>query len=197
MTAVKVAIYNRKGGTGKTTLTLAIAAACRRVDAGVVVADCDPAGQLAAVAGEWTNVVRGVPPDSMADGNALILLDCPPDDEKARPALEAADLVLIPVPPEPLGVRGVAQAVQDLPAGTPYGVIVNFMRVEAVPDLEALTETLGDRLWLPPIPRRQALVTAQRLGVPVTEIPRRPFDLLEAVLLLTARLLAWTPPLKR
>lgn len=106
-----IAIISQKGGSGKTTLAVHLAAAAE--DAGIVSAiiDADPQ----ATATQWGEWRKDTPPDvvhaparligkqaeqMIQQGAGLVVIDTPPHaDEAASRAVEAADLVLIPCRP--------------------------------------------------------------------------------------------------
>ena len=106
-----VAIISQKGGAGKTTLALHLAAAA--VDDGRValIVDTDPQ----ATASQWAGWRKDEPPEvidsppprlaakveqAQAQGAEFIVIDTPPHaDSAARAAVETADLVLIPCRP--------------------------------------------------------------------------------------------------
>jgi chromosome partitioning protein len=106
-----IAIISQKGGAGKTTLALHLAAAAEDAQRTSLVIDLDPqatASQWAA----WRNdappvVIDSAPPrleakieQAMEQGAQWIVIDTPPHaDSAASAAVEAADLVLIPCRP--------------------------------------------------------------------------------------------------
>ncbi|MEP3279353.1 MAG: ParA family partition ATPase [Stappiaceae bacterium] len=115
-----ITIAQQKGGSGKTTLAahLAVAWAIGQ-DQEVAVLDVDPQGSL----GEWFEMREDVLGEtetglvfrtasgwgarrearSMARDFPVVIVDTPPkSDTEAKPAIDAADLVLIPVQPTPI-----------------------------------------------------------------------------------------------
>ncbi|MEW6118827.1 MAG: ParA family partition ATPase [Pseudomonadota bacterium] len=115
MAALRIALANQKGGTGKTTLAVNLAAGLHRRGATVLL-DADPQGS----AGQWAQVgVQNgdLPPVRQIAGHAVeaaideaarvqryVLVDCPPhlQSDALRRVMRAVDLVLIPVQPSPL-----------------------------------------------------------------------------------------------
>lgn len=131
-----ISVSNRKGGVGKTTIALNLAAALTDQGQRVVLIDADPQqsatqwaqqGQPAASQGpaRLPLAVHPLPADAgapqfqaaitqcaQAAQATLVVIDCPP--ELSDPALVAAllaDLVLVPVTPSPLDLWAAKQAV--------------------------------------------------------------------------------------
>ncbi len=106
-----IAIISQKGGAGKTTLALHLAAAAHDSGRVALVIDTDPqatASQWAAWREEAPPEVIDSPPPRLAakvaqakaQGAQFIVIDTPPHaDSAARAAVEIADLVLIPCRP--------------------------------------------------------------------------------------------------
>jgi chromosome partitioning protein len=106
-----IAIISQKGGAGKTTLALHLAAAAHDAGRIALIIDTDPQ----ATASQWAAWRQDAPPEvidsppprlaakaeaAKAQGAEMIVIDTPPHaDSAARAAVEVADLVLIPCRP--------------------------------------------------------------------------------------------------
>lgn len=106
-----IAIISQKGGAGKTTLAIHLAAAGQEAGQVSLIIDTDPQ----ATASQWASWRQDAPPEvidsppprlaakveqARGQGAKLIVIDTPPHaDSAARAAVEAADLVLIPCRP--------------------------------------------------------------------------------------------------
>jgi len=111
MDMTTIAIVSQKGGAGKTTLAINLAAAAEAAGRVALVIDTDPqasACQWASWRGERApEVIDSAPPrlavkiaQARDQGAGFIVIDTPPHaDAAASKAVEAADLVLIPCRP--------------------------------------------------------------------------------------------------
>jgi chromosome partitioning protein len=116
---------NQKGGSGKTTLSIHVAAALARQGAKILLIDADPQGSAL----EWSALRQGEPAfpviglpkpvlhrevPALAGGFDHVIIDGPPQvADVTRSAIMASDIVLIPVQPSPFDVWG-ARAVIEL-----------------------------------------------------------------------------------
>lgn len=181
-----IAIISQKGGAGKTTLAIHLAAAAQEAGAVALIVDTDPqatASQWAAWRGDRPPEVIDSPPPRLsakvaaarAQGAEWIVIDTPPHaDSAARAAVEVADLVLIPCRPSAFDLSAIqttAKLVQLLrkpafvvfTAGSP-----NAPRVYA--EAGELVESYGTPACPVVLPDRAAYRHASAEGRTVTEL---------------------------
>lgn len=119
-----IGVLQQKGGVGKTTLALNLAAAYAKEGLKVLVVDADPQGSALA----WSSVreappifsVIGMPkptlhkelPAIAADYDLVIIDGAPRVNELARSAILASNYVLMPVQPSPFDVWSCHEIVQ-------------------------------------------------------------------------------------
>jgi chromosome partitioning protein len=147
-----ISITQQKGGSGKTTISAHLAVALASGGASVAILDVDPQGSL----GEWfekrertlgeegTGVTFRTASGwgakreakALARDHDIVVIDTPPkSDLEARHAIEAADLVIVPVQPTPVDVWATAATLQMIAReGRPSLLVVN-----RVPPRAALT----------------------------------------------------------
>lgn len=118
-----VAIVSQKGGSGKTTLSVNLAAAAEASGAVALIIDTDPQA-TASQWGAWRSdrapeVIDSAPPRIQAkagaakdQGATFIVIDTPPHaDSAASRAVEAADIVLIPCRPSAFDLAAIKTTV--------------------------------------------------------------------------------------
>jgi chromosome partitioning protein len=119
-----IALAGQKGGSGKTTTALAIAAEWHDRGCRVLLVDADPQGSLrtwaevAAEAGHSAPTVvamgasmyRADQLPTLAEGYDEVVIDCPPrHDDIQRAALMVADLVVLPCGPSAMDAWALAE----------------------------------------------------------------------------------------
>jgi chromosome partitioning protein len=135
---IKIAFVSQKGGAGKTTLAVHLAAQAAASGYGTVIIDIDPQASAAAW-GDWRNgqdpdVITTHPPrlkktlaESAAEGAQVAIIDTDPQaGPGAREAVEVADLVIIPCRPRHLDLHA-TEATATLVSGKKAFVLFNVM----------------------------------------------------------------------
>ncbi|WP_417774446.1 ParA family partition ATPase [Stappia sp.] len=154
-----ISVSQQKGGSGKTTLAVHLAVAlARKGDYPVALVDVDPQGSL----GTWfeareeafgeagtglsfrTSSGWGARREarSLSRDHGLVIIDTPPKtDSDVRPAIEAADLVIIPVQPTQIDLWATAQTVEIARReGTDALLVLNRVPPRAALTLDVVSE---------------------------------------------------------
>ena len=109
MSKIAVAVFNRKGGVGKTTLAVILTEIALVRHNRVLAIDLDPSGNFSSAFSFLKNTsfkdsfrVKNSLEDSDADSpEDWIVIDCPPSlDDSTRHAIDFADITVIPVRPD-------------------------------------------------------------------------------------------------
>ncbi|WP_294190394.1 ParA family partition ATPase [uncultured Sphingomonas sp.] len=181
-----IAIISQKGGAGKTTLALHLAAVAQEAGAVSLVIDTDPqatASQWAAWRGDRAPEVIDSPPPRLAakveaargQGAEVIVIDTPPHaDSAARAAVELADLVLIPCRPSAFDLSAIQTTAKLVQLLRKPAFVVFTAGSPNAPRVYEEAGELVDSYGTPPcpviLPDRAAYRHASAQGATVTEI---------------------------
>lgn len=108
MSKIAVAVLNRKGGVGKTTIAVILAQIALIRHNKVLAIDLDPSKNFSDALGFMRNYFRSSLriKDTLEDDDAgaseeWIVIDCPPNlDDDSKNAIDFADIVVVPVRPD-------------------------------------------------------------------------------------------------
>jgi chromosome partitioning protein len=189
-----IAVVNRKGGSGKTTTAVSLAAALAERGLPVLLIDLDPQGSASAWLGHDTEDRRGL--DNLVEGElgvgvlraiqrlskdwAFVIIDCPPSlSYLSVGALMAVQEVVIPVEAHSIALSGVAAVVREIGRiqsslnpilGNPLIVACRVNRtVHARNVIEELDRTYGYLLARASIHESIRLAEAEAARQPITE----------------------------
>ena len=195
-----ITIAQQKGGTGKTTLAVHLALAfIKYCNLKVAIIDTDPQGSL----GKWfmirsekkisnenltfkTASLWGAQYESksLKQDHDIIIIDTPPKIESdARPAIEAANLVLIPVAPSPVDFWA-TEAIIDIAKKAKRKILIQINRanhrsklisktLEYIENLKikATNTLIGNRqIFVASMGEGKTAIEKQRTGKAVEEV---------------------------
>ncbi len=163
-----IALFNQKGGVGKTTSAINLAAALALGGDSVTVVDADAQQQATDYEVLGVGIQGAVGQSELVSAvdeakSDWVLIDCPPSLLEAAPAVPLADLVIAPVPPKFGDLSGFARLRETVDAARERGnphlqlkVLVSMRdsRVGIQANYEArLREAFGSEMLETVIPR--------------------------------------------
>jgi chromosome partitioning protein len=177
---VIVAVGNQKGGVGKTTLAVHLAAAWARRHR-VLLVDADPQGSAVAWLTDPGPVEIVFQPASGLDGFLdrqaphydAVIVDTPPGlDRPLREVIRAAGLLLVPLQPTPVDVRAVRATLElaQILRGRSFDVRLLLSRVQPG---TVLGRTAREALAPYGVPILRSVIT-QRVAVAEAAVTGRP-----------------------
>src|SRR6266545_1447417 len=173
-----IAIANQKGGVGKTTTAVNLAASLATAERKTLLIDADPQGNSTSGVGIERDRMRDALRD-LRDEYGYVMIDCPPSlGLLTLNMLTAADSVIIPIQCEYYALEGLSQLLNTVklvqrnfnPALAIEGVLLTMYdaRLNLCKQVaEEAKEYFGGRMFAVTIPRNVRLAEAPSFGKPI------------------------------
>lgn len=188
-----IGVLNQKGGVGKTTIAVNLAATYAKSGLRVLLVDADP--QSSAL--QWSSARDAEPlfpvvgmakpslhrdlPDIAKDYQMVIIDGAPRVNELGRAAILASDMVLIPVQPSPYDIWAAAETVKLIEEAQQFkpsltGAFVINRKIANTAIGRDVTEALGQFERIPVLPTalHQRVVYAESAGQGLSVIEAEP-----------------------
>jgi chromosome partitioning protein len=188
-----IGVLNQKGGVGKTTIAVNLAATYAKSGLRVLLVDADPqssalqwsaardAEPLFPVVGMAKPTLHRDLPDIAKDYQVVIIDGAPRVNELGRAAILASDLVLIPVQPSPYDIWAAAETVKLIEEAQQFkpslkGAFVINRKIANTAIGRDVTEALGQFQAFPVLPTalHQRVVYAESAGQGLSVIEADP-----------------------
>ncbi|MCD7111815.1 AAA family ATPase [Rhizobium sp. DKSPLA3] len=178
-----IGVLSQKGGVGKTTIAVNLAATFAKSGLRVLLVDADPQGSalqwsaardaepLFSVVGMAKATLHKELPDIAKDYQVVVIDGAPRVNELGRAAILASDLVLIPVQPSPYDIWAAAETVRLIQEAQQFkenlkGAFVINRKIANTAIGRDVTEALGQFEGIPVLPMalHQRVIYAESAG---------------------------------
>lgn len=178
-----IGVLSQKGGVGKTTIAVNLAATFAKSGQRVLLVDADPQGSalqwsaardadpLFSVVGMAKSTLHRELPDIAKDYDIVVIDGAPRVNELGRAAILASDLVLIPVQPSPYDIWAAAETVRLIQEAQQFkenleGVFVINRKIANTAIGRDVTDALSQFDTIPVLPTalHQRVIYAESAG---------------------------------